>query len=94
MRAGSDSYAPKLYDDSDWAVVERVLEVAERRGTAPATVALAWLLHQEEVTAPIIGATRLEHLDDAVAAVEMELDDGECARLEEAYIPHPVRGHE
>lgn len=94
VRAGSDSYAPKLYDESDWAVVERVLEVAERRGAAPATVALAWLLHQEDVTAPIIGATRLEHLDDAVAAVHLELDDDERARLEEPYIPHPVRGHE
>jgi aryl-alcohol dehydrogenase (NADP+) len=94
LRAGSDSYAPKLYDESDWAVVERVLEVAERRGAAPATVALAWLLHQQDVTAPIIGATRLEHLDDAVAAVELALDDEECARLEEPYIPHPVRGHD
>jgi len=94
LRAGSDSYAPKLYDESDWAVVERVLEVAERRGAAPATVALAWLLHQDGVTAPIIGATRLDHLDDAVAAVGLELDDEECACLEEPYVPHPVRGHE
>lgn len=94
LRAGSDSYAPKLYEDADWTVVERVLELAEQRGTAPATVALAWLLRQDGVTAPIVGATRLEHLDDAVAAVELELDGEECARLEAPYVPHPVRGHD
>jgi aryl-alcohol dehydrogenase (NADP+) len=93
-RAGSDSYAPKLYDESDWAVVERVLELADERGVAPATVALAWLLHQDGVTAPIVGATQLGHLDDAAAAVELELGDDELERLEAPYVPHPVRGHE
>ena len=83
-----------LVADSRRMETERVLEVAERRGTSPATVALAWLLRQDGVTAPIIGATRLDHLDDAVAAVDLQLEDDECSRLEGPYVPHPVRGHE
>ena len=60
----------------------------------PAQVALAWVLHRPGVTAPIVGATKLQHLDDALAAEELELEDKEMARLEEPYVPHAVSGHE
>jgi aryl-alcohol dehydrogenase (NADP+) len=93
-RSGSDEYAPKLYAEGDWAVVERVIELAERRGVSPAQISLAWLLHQDGVTAPIIGATKIDHLEDAAAAVELVLDDEEQQFLEEPYVPHPTRGHE
>ncbi len=93
-RTRSDDYAHKLYyRDGDATVVERVAEVAGRRGDTPAQVALAWLLRQPGVTAPIVGATKLEHLDQAVAAVGLRLDDEEAAALEEPYRPHPVLGH-
>jgi aryl-alcohol dehydrogenase-like predicted oxidoreductase len=74
-------------------VVERVVEVAGERGVRPAQIALAWLLHQDAVTAPIVGATKLAHLDDAIAALDVELSDEEIARLEEPNQPHPVLGH-
>ena len=92
-RAGSDDYALKLYDQpEDWEVVEAVREVAAGRGVSMAEVALAWLLSRPAVTAPIIGATRIEHLDTAIKALELELTADECARLEAPYRPHPVRG--
>jgi 1-deoxyxylulose-5-phosphate synthase len=93
VRAGSDSYADRLYDEDDFAVVDAVREVADERGLAPAQVALAWLLGKPAVTAPIVGATKLEHLEDAVAAVDVTLSDEEVARLEAPYVPHPVLGH-
>lgn len=93
-RAGSDSFTPTLYDQpSDRDVVDRLVEVAAELEVPPARLALAWLLHQPGVTAPIVGATRLEHLDDAAEAVRLELDDGVLRRLGEPYRPHPVRGH-
>lgn len=93
-RAKSDEYSKRMYgEDSDWQVVEQVVEVAGARGTAPAKVALAWLLAQTAVVAPIIGATKMAHLEDAVAALEVSLDADEIARLEEPYVPHIVRGH-
>jgi aryl-alcohol dehydrogenase-like predicted oxidoreductase len=73
--------------------VERVAEVATERGVPSAQVALAWLLGKRGVTAPIIGATKLSHLTDALAAEALGLDDDEVKRLEEPYIPHPVLGH-
>jgi aryl-alcohol dehydrogenase-like predicted oxidoreductase len=92
-RAQADDYAQKLYDDpQDWDVVDAVREVAGKRGAAMAEVALAWLLARPGVTAPIIGATKLEHLDVAVRAVELELTAEEVARLEAPYRPHAVRG--
>ncbi len=92
-RAGSDDYADKLYDQpGDWDVVEAARAVAEARGVSMAEVALAWLLSRPGVTAPIVGATRLDHLDTAVKALELELTDEERARLEAPYVPHPVRG--
>ncbi|WP_326563311.1 aldo/keto reductase [Micromonospora sp. NBC_01796] len=92
-RAHSDTFADSLYDESDFAVVEAVGRVADRRGLPPAQVALAWLLHQPAVTAPIVGATKPGHIEDAVAAVGVGLDDDERAALEAPYRPHPVRGH-
>jgi 1-deoxyxylulose-5-phosphate synthase len=80
-------------EDADRKVVERVAEVAENRGISRAQVALAWLLHKEPVTAPILGATKLSHLEDAVAAVSVKLTSDEITRLEEPYVPHPVMGN-
>ncbi len=94
VRAGNDALSEYLYrDPSDWDVVERLTAVAKQRGDAPAQVALAWLLSRRAVTAPIIGATRLEHLDAAIAAVDLTLTDEEIAELEAPYRPHPVLGH-
>jgi aryl-alcohol dehydrogenase-like predicted oxidoreductase len=93
-RAKSDDFAHRMYyADSDFAVVERVREVARRRGVSNAQVALAWLLHQPGITAPIIGASKLEHLEDALAAVDLRLEADELGALAEPYRPHPVLGH-
>jgi 1-deoxyxylulose-5-phosphate synthase len=92
-RARSDSFADELYGDSDFAVVEAVERVAEARDLPAARIALAWLLHQMAVTAPIVGATKTRHVDDAVAAVGVRLSDEELAALAEPYRPHPVLGH-
>jgi aryl-alcohol dehydrogenase-like predicted oxidoreductase len=93
-RSGTDPFTDYLYaQPTDFDVVERVAEVAGERGVAPAQVALAWLLHRPGVTAPIVGATKLEHLQDALAAERLELTDQEIERLQEPYAPHPVLGH-
>ncbi len=93
-RAKTDDFAHQLYyQDSDFQVVDRVVELAQKRGIAPAQIALAWLLHQPGVTAPIIGASKMNHLEDALAALEIELTKEECQWLEELYQPHPVLGH-
>src|SRR5947209_18792365 len=93
-RAGSDQFADYLYaQPTDFDVVDRVAEVAGERGVPRAQVALAWLLHKPGVTAPIVGATKAEHLDDALAAEQLSLSDEEIARLEDPYAPHPVLGH-
>ncbi|MBE9182101.1 aldo/keto reductase [Oculatella sp. LEGE 06141] len=93
-RAKTDDFAHQLYyQDSDFQVVDRVIELAQQRGVAPAQIALAWLLHQPGVTAPIIGASKMNHLEDALASLEIELTQEECQRLEEPYQPHPVLGH-
>ncbi|XXR84120.1 aldo/keto reductase [Sorangium sp. So ce394] len=94
VRAKSDEFAQRLYfQDSDFAVVEKVTEIAAKRGVPNAQVALAWLLQQPGVTAPIIGATKLSHLNDTAKAVELELDADELRALAEPYRPHPVLGH-
>lgn len=93
-RARSDEYADRFYyEDADFAVVDRVAELAARKGASSAQIALAWLLHQPGVTAPIIGATKMDHLDQAVAALDLELSREEMDSLEEPYVPHPVLGH-
>ncbi len=94
VRAGSDPFGDSLYREADFDVVDRVAEVAAERRVPPAQVALAWLLHRPGVTAPIIGATKLRHLEDALAADELELSEKDMARLEEPYLPHPVLGHQ
>jgi 1-deoxyxylulose-5-phosphate synthase len=93
-RARTDSFGDSLYTpDVDFAVVDRLVEVAQARGLAPAQAALAWLLGKPGVTAPIVGATKLEHLEDAIAAEQLSLTADEVARLEEPYVPHAVSGH-
>jgi len=77
----------------DFDVVDQLAEVAGERGLPSAQVALAWLLHRPGVTAPIVGATKLGHLEDALAAAELALSPDEIARLEEPYVPHRVLGH-
>ena len=95
VRAKTDAFAHNMYyADTDFEVAERVAAIAAGRGVAPAQVALAWLLRQPGVTAPIIGATKMTHLEQAVAALDLELDDDECAALEAPYQPHRVLGHE
>jgi len=92
-RAESDDYATKLYDEpNDWDVVDATKQVAEARGAEMAAVALAWLLSRPGVTAPIVGATKLEHLDAAVRALDLTLTKEEVAKLEAPYRPHTVRG--
>lgn len=92
-RSANDDFGSRLYVDSDRVVVEAVTRVANERGVPRAQVALAWLLHQGTVTAPIIGAGRPRHIEDAAAAVELELSEKELAELERSYAPHPVIGH-
>lgn len=92
-RAESDTIAHRLYDDeSDMEIVEATRRIAAAHGVAPARVALAWLLSKSAVTAPIVGATKLEHLEDAVGAVGLKLSADEVQALEAPYRPHPVRG--
>ena len=93
-RAGSDPLSDDFYDSpADFDVVDRLAEVAAARGAPPAQVALAWLLSRPGVTAPIVGATRLRHVGDALAAANLTLTDEEVSRLNEPYRPHRVLGH-
>ncbi|MAE95891.1 MAG: aldo/keto reductase [Deltaproteobacteria bacterium] len=93
-RSETDGLDQILYDHpADWDVVDAVRKVASERGDAPAQVALAWLLARPAVTAPIVGATKLQHLDDAIAAVDLELSPEEIALMEAPYQPHGVKGH-
>jgi 1-deoxyxylulose-5-phosphate synthase len=94
LRAQTDDFAQSLYyRDSDFTVVERVTEIAKKRGVSNAQVALAWMLGKPEITSPIIGASKLHHLEDALKALELKLTDDEVKALEEPYEPHPVLGH-
>lgn len=93
-RAQSDPFADQLYfRDEDFVVAERVDEVAKGRGVTASQVALAWVLSKPNVTAPIIGSSKIEHLDQAIAALEIHLSEDEVKKLEEAYRPHPILGH-
>jgi aryl-alcohol dehydrogenase-like predicted oxidoreductase len=94
-RSETDDFGKRLYaksSDADRKVVERVAEVAAKRGIPRAQVALAWLLAKPGITAPIVGATKLQHLEDALAALTLKLSADETASLEEHYIPHNVAG--
>ena len=94
IRAKTDNYAHNLYyQESDFAVVDRVSEIAKKRGVPNAQVALAWVLQQPGITAPIVGASKMQHLDDAIAALGLQLDAAELKALAEPYRPHPVLGH-
>src|SRR5690242_7042908 len=92
-RANADAFADSLYKpETDFAVVDRATEVAGRRGVPSAQLALAWLLQKPGVTAPIVGATKLEHLEDALAAEKLTLSESEVSELEELYVPHAISG--
>jgi aryl-alcohol dehydrogenase-like predicted oxidoreductase len=94
-RSQVDDYAHDMYyQAADFDIVDRVVELAERRGNSPAQIALAWMLHKPGITSPIIGASKMPHLEEAVAALEIDLSEEEITFLEELYTPHPVLGHD
>ncbi len=95
LRSNTDPFGKNLYapDGGDGAVIDAVTEIASKRGVPNAQVALAWMLHQPGITAPIIGASKASHLDDAAAALEIKLDEAELKALAAPYQPHPVLGH-
>jgi aryl-alcohol dehydrogenase (NADP+) len=93
-RAKSDDYAHRMYyQESDFTVVERVIGVAKKLEVTPSQIALAWLLHQPGVTSPIIGASKMSHLEENVAALDIELSAEDLDALQEPYLPHSVLGH-
>ena len=93
-RAKGDEYAESLYySDADFEIVERVLKVAKDKGMNPAQIALSWLLHQDGVVAPLVGVSKMEQLEEDVAALSIELTPKQLNLLEELYKPHPVLGH-
>jgi aryl-alcohol dehydrogenase-like predicted oxidoreductase len=93
VRAASDKAADRMYDDADFDVIDAVQAVAAERDLPPAQVALAWLLSRPGVVAPVIGATKLAHLQDAIQALQVTLDADEMARVEAPYRPHRILGH-
>jgi aryl-alcohol dehydrogenase (NADP+) len=93
-RTESDVFGKSLYHEEDRAIVDAVASIAERRGVGRAQVALAWLSRQPTVVAPIVGVTRADHLDDAIASLDVDLTDDEAAELEKPYTPRPVAGIE
>ena len=93
LRAQTDAFGKSLYSDEDLVTVQRVSNLAEARGIPMAQVALAWMLSKPVITAPIIGATKPNHLEDAIAALSVQLTPDEVHSLEEAYQPHPIRGY-
>ncbi|PYQ98000.1 MAG: aldo/keto reductase [Acidobacteria bacterium] len=94
VRAQTDDFAHRMYyAETDFTIADRAAELAGRRGVKPTQVALAWLLAKPGVTAPIVGASKPLHLDEAVAALDVRLDDAELTFLQEPYQPHPILGH-
>ena len=94
IRSNSDPFSNNLYfREEDFAVADCAAQVAQERGVTASQVALAWVLQKQYVHSPIIGATKMDHLDQAIAALEIKLSDDEMKRLEEPYKPHPVLGH-
>jgi aryl-alcohol dehydrogenase (NADP+) len=94
IRAQTDLYAQQMYyREEDFDVAERAQEIAETRGVTPSQIALAWVLNKPYITAPIIGASKMDHLEQAIAALEIQLTPEEITRLEEPYRPHPILGH-
>jgi aryl-alcohol dehydrogenase-like predicted oxidoreductase len=94
-RARTDSWANELYfRDEDFFIAERAADVAKNHNVTASQVALAWVLSKPYITAPIIGSSKIEHLDQAIAALDIKLSDEEVKHLEEAYRPHPILGHD
>jgi aryl-alcohol dehydrogenase-like predicted oxidoreductase len=94
-RSRTDNYAHDLYyRDDDFDIVDHVVALAQKRGRSPAQIALAWMLHKPGITSPIIGASKMPHLEEALAAIDIALDDDEITLLETPYQPHPILGHE
>jgi len=91
-RARTDAFGKSLYSDADFKIADRVTEIAEKRGISSAQIALAWMLKKPIITAPIVGASKPKHIDDAVAALSVKLTDDEVTQLEELYQPHAVMG--
>jgi aryl-alcohol dehydrogenase (NADP+) len=81
------------YSEDDFQVLERTLELAAKKGRSSAQIALAWMLHKPGITSPIVGATKLSHLEESIAALEIGLEAEELSFLEQPYRPHPVLGH-
>ena len=97
LRSETDQIQKSKYDatiDTDRQVVERVAELAEKHGVPRVHIALAWLLQKQPITAPIVGATKMSHLEDAVGALSVKLSQAEVAHLEEPYVPHRIVGHQ
>jgi aryl-alcohol dehydrogenase-like predicted oxidoreductase len=93
VRAGSDPLAETMYEDADFDVIDVVGQLAGERGLSSAQIALGWLLGRPGVAAPIVGATDIRHLEEAISAVDVSLSEQEVARLEEPYRPHRILGH-
>lgn len=94
LRSNTDPFGTSLYfREEDYPVADRVAEVAQARGVTGSQIALAWILNKPYVTSPIIGATKLDHLDQAIAALDIQLSEEEVKKLEEPYKPHPILGH-
>jgi 1-deoxyxylulose-5-phosphate synthase len=93
-RSKSDGFAHHMYyHDNDFDTLDRVIELAGKRGVSNAQIALAWMLHKPGITSPIIGASKMPHLDEAIAAMDIKLSADEMEFLESPYQPHPVFGH-
>jgi aryl-alcohol dehydrogenase (NADP+) len=93
-RSKTDDYAHNLYySDADFDIVDRVADLAKRRHVTPARIALAWILHRPGVTAPIVGASKMEQLEQAIGALDVDLEPSEMAELEAPYRPHAILGH-
>jgi aryl-alcohol dehydrogenase-like predicted oxidoreductase len=94
-RSETDNYANQLYhfDKTDFEIVDRAKKLADEHSATPVQIALAWMLHKPGVVAPIIGASKMHHLEDSIGAVEISLSEDEIAFLEEPYKPYPVMGH-
>jgi aryl-alcohol dehydrogenase (NADP+) len=93
-RAQSDPFANDLYfREEDFTVADRAAEVAKEHNVTGSQIALAWVLSKPHIAAPIIGSSKIEHLDQAIAALEINLSEEEVKRLEESYLPHPILGH-
>lgn len=94
-RAQSDSLADEMYyGESDFEIVDRVIHTANEHRVSPAQIALAWLLQKPGVTSPIVGVSKIKHLEEAISALDIRLDDDEITNLEELYQPHPISGHD